>query len=370
MKKSLIALAVLGAFASGAQAQSANVTLGGIIQANIKSYKVGNTTRVVQNELRIDDDYTSRFWLTGTEDLGGGLSALFYVQNRFNTDVGSAGSGNGLSNGDTYLGLKSHWGQMTLGRHTMMDGQGSKVEFGRNGTPAIPNSMISSKTILGYMNTTGLTTSRVANSALYKSPKFSNFSLAAGYAASGSNGNEGTVTGAPGYADGHALFLLGNYASGPVYVNLAYWTTEAEGAATNDQQQWRLSGSYAFANGFKIGAQYDRATIETIGTAGADRTRSAWNIPVSYTFGRHTIQASYTKANDFSDLANSGATMWVIGYDHALSKRTHVGLFYSRLDNDANASYSPNGSGGSTNGSTLLAGESASILALGIKHTF
>jgi predicted porin len=377
MKKSLIALAVLGAFATGAQAQSTNVTIGGVIQANVKSYKVSDTARVVENELRIDDDLTSRFWLTGSEDLGGGLSAIFYVQNRFNTDVSSAlGSGNGLANGDTYVGLKGKsWGQITLGKHTMMHGQGSAVEFGKNGTPAIPNSMISSKTILGYVGATSVYASRVLNSALYKSPKFGDFSFSAGVAASGNAAGgggtgEGTVTGTAGYSDGNAFFLQGNYSAGPIYVNAAYWTTEAEGAAVTDQTQWRLSASYAFGNGFKVGAQYDRATIDNTPAAGTNRTRSAWNIPVSYTFGKNTVMASYTKAGDFSNAANSGAKMWVVGYDHALSKRTNVGVFYMRLDNDANANYTPRGSGSSANGTTLLAGEAASIFTLGVVHKF
>ena len=97
MKKSIIALAVCGALTSAAQAQS-NVSIGGVVQANIKSYSVGNTARATSNEMRIDDDYTSRFWLTGTEDLGGGNFALFYVENRLNSDVTSTvGVGNGLS---------------------------------------------------------------------------------------------------------------------------------------------------------------------------------------------------------------------------------------------------------------------------------
>lgn len=379
MKKSLIALAVLGAFATGAQAQSTNVSVGGVIQANLKSYKV-DSTRGHTNELRIDDDLTSRFWLTGSEDLGGGLSAIFYVQNLFNTDMGTGNapgaSGNGLGNGDTWVGLKGKtWGQVTLGKHTMMDGQGSPVEFGKNGTPAIPKSMISSKTVLGFIGNAGLNVSRIPNSVLYRSPKFGDFSFSAGYATSGRGVNEGTCPiGAAcpaNYSDGHATFLQGNYTSGPVYINAAFWNTKDErNTGVNDQTQWRLSGSYAFANGFKVGAQYDRATIDAIGVGGVNRTRSAWNLPVSYTFGKNTLMANYTKANDYSDRPNSGAKMWVIGYDYAMSKRTNIGLFYSRLDNDTNANYNPNAAGSSANGSVLANGEGASIFALGVTHKF
>src|SRR4051812_4382069 len=120
MKKTYLALAVLGAFAAGAQAQTA-VTIGGIVQVDAKSYSIGSTARATANEFRIDDDFGSRFWISGSEDLGGGTSAIFYVENRLNTDVANTiGNGNGLSNGDTWVGLKGAWGQVTAGKHQMM----------------------------------------------------------------------------------------------------------------------------------------------------------------------------------------------------------------------------------------------------------
>jgi predicted porin len=387
MKKSLLTMAVFGALSSLAQAQT-NVTIGGVIQADLKDYSIGNSARNTAHEIRIDDDYTSRFWLTGSEDLGGGNSAIFYVQNRLNTDVASTiGDGNGLSNGDSYLGLKGNWGQATIGKHTMMDGEGSATEFGPNGQPALPTSMFATKSVLSFVGNTGLTVTRVVNSVMYKSPVFSGFSGSIGIGASGSNATEGTIpaagaaVGAAGdYSNGSQFFIKGNYTNGPIYLNLAYWKTTVEGrpatvtAATADQSQIRLSGSYLLPGGFKIGAQYDRATLSSVGrvagVGGADQTRNAWEIPVSYTFGPSTVLASYARAGDISRIANSGTKMWVLGYDHALSKRTNIGVFYSKLSNDAAGLYQPYKSGTSSNGSTLLAGESASILALSVKHTF
>ncbi len=375
MKKSRLALAVLSAFAVSAQAQT-NVSIGGRVQADIKSYKVGDVTtagRIAENELRVDDDETSRFWLSGTEDLGGGQKALFYIENRFNTDVGSAGSGNGLANGNTYLGLAGSWGQLTAGRHTFMEDQGNAVQYGIKGGQAIPSSLLGSKNILNYVDqttaarSTGISTGRVNNSIQYVSPNFSGFKAVAGYSTN-PDGNEGTLPAAANYNKGQGYFLAGNYSSGPVYLNLAYWDHKLEGnLATGDEKQVRLSGSYAFPFGLKIGAQLDRASIE----AGAvDRERSAWQIPVSYQFGANTILASFTKAGDIKNQANSGAKMWTIGFDHALSKRTNVGVFFGKLDNESAATYQPADSGDSRNGSVLLAGESASIVTLAVKHTF
>lgn len=371
MKKSLLALAILGAFASAAQAQ---VTIGGVVEANIKDYKVGNTTRKVQNEIRIDDDYTSRFWLTGTEDLGGGNAALFYVENRLNTDVSSSnGSGNGLSNGDTFLGLKGGWGQFTAGKHSMMYSQGVGTERGKNGIQALPISFYATFSVLDQINGSNITTSRVQNSILYKLPKLSGFNGSVGYSTQ-TSGNEGTINGTTNYSSGGAAYLQGGYSNGPIYVNLAYWKEYSEGRTGEDKTQARLSGSYAFPFGLKIGLQLDQAKSKSSVTGVETGKRGAFDIPVSYSFGANTILASYARAGNTSvggtSVANSGAKFFTLGYDYALSKRTNVGVFYNKLKNDTAGAYHPFSSGSSPTGSTPLAGESVTAFALGIKHTF
>jgi predicted porin len=371
MKKSLLALAVLGAFATAAQAQ---VTIGGIIQANVKDYKIGNTTRVAKNEIRVDDDYTSRFWLTGTEDLGGGNAALFYIENRLNTDTSSTvGVGNGLSNGDTFVGLKGGWGQLTAGKHTMMYTQGLATELGKNGISAIPSSMWATFSILDQINGAYITVSRVQNSLMYRTPNLSGFSGSLGYSTS-TAGNEGTINGTTNYQEGGAAFAQASYANGPIYANLAYWKESSEGQTGQDKTQYRLSGSYAFPFGLKVGLQYDKAKSETSSTNVETGNRSAWELPVSYTFGANTILASYARAGDTSvggtKVDNSGAKFFTIGYDYALSKRTNVGVFYNKLKNDTAGVYQPFLAGTSATGTAPVAGESATTFAVGVKHTF
>ena len=392
MKKSLLALAVLGAFATGAQAQT-NVSIGGVVQANVKNYKVSNVNNgpianggrngafVANNELRVDDDYNSRFWLTGTEDLGGGLSALFYIENRLNTDQRQStglATGAGLADGDTFVGLKGAFGQVTVGKHSWMSVQGLTTEFmtGTNGFSAMPTSMTATYSILnqagGYLDIT-----RRVNSITYRSPVISGFSGVVGISAA-SAGAEGTINGTNNYNDGREYYLQGGYNNGPLALGLAYrnFTAEGRNAAAVDDKQLRLTGSYKF-QGFKVGLMFDRAERENVN--GGKSKRTAWSISVSYAFGNSTILASFTKAGDLSAGAtntfaqtgnNTGAKLWTVGYDYALSKRTNVGVFYSRLDNDARGQYQPFLAGTSFTGSALAAGETASTFALGVKHTF
>lgn len=114
MKKSLLALAALGAFAGVAHAQS-SVTLYGIIDEgfNINTNSGGKhlynlSSGVMQG---------SRFGLRGAEDLGGGLKAVFVLENGFDVNTGKLGQGGLMFGRQAYVGLSSsQFGTVTLGR--------------------------------------------------------------------------------------------------------------------------------------------------------------------------------------------------------------------------------------------------------------
>lgn len=96
MKKSLIAFAVLGAFASAASAQS-NVTVYGIVDAAVMytNNQAGGTNKAVMEAGQL---LTSRWGIKGSEDLGGGLKANFNLEGTLANDTGAAGAGFGGSN--------------------------------------------------------------------------------------------------------------------------------------------------------------------------------------------------------------------------------------------------------------------------------
>jgi len=78
MKKTLIALAAVAA-TTGAFAQS-SVTLSGVIDVGVEKRFSGDATRVTPNR-----NGTSNWTLSGTEDLGGGLKAVFQISTAFNS---------------------------------------------------------------------------------------------------------------------------------------------------------------------------------------------------------------------------------------------------------------------------------------------
>ena len=121
MKKSLLALAVLGAFAGVASAQS-SVTCYGIVDLSVNDIKNGNahTQSMQSNQLN-----SNRLGFRGIEDLGGGLKAGFWLEAAMSNENGSVGGGNGIpapSNGSSIfnrrstVSLYSPWGEIRAGR--------------------------------------------------------------------------------------------------------------------------------------------------------------------------------------------------------------------------------------------------------------
>ena len=92
MKKSLLALAVLGTFAGVASAQS-SVTLFGIVDVGIRNVKNGSNPDLWTQST--DGLNSSRLGFRGVEDLGGGLSAGFWLEAGLAADAGNMGGSNG-----------------------------------------------------------------------------------------------------------------------------------------------------------------------------------------------------------------------------------------------------------------------------------
>jgi predicted porin len=414
MKKSLLALAVIGAFTSTAHAQ---VTIGGFMSVQPKLYKVGNENtgartagQLMATESRVDDDANSRLWFTGKEDLGAGMDAHFYMESRFGGDNGSSSAIFGLANGETYLGLGSaSVGTLDIGRITMSPYvQGTAIEADRTSSGV----NLGSYNVLSDIGALGINKTRQNNVIRYKTPNLSGF--VGTLAVSPSVTEEGKVTSATmaqnnKYSDGKALGLGGNYTNGGLYLNGYYWNLTAEGrpsAATGfgtmtnaDQRAFRATGAYTFPFGLKAGLSVDRSSLRNVaagsfngalttslqggGTVAANGkvTRTAWLIPVSYTFGSNAVYAKYGKAGNLSNwttpagrTGGTGAKYFEVAYDYALSKRTAIGVSYMKLKNDNNGAYTPfqtSASGATTaSGSGLLAGESAASAQINLKHSF
>ena len=142
MKKSLLALAVLGTFAGVASAQS-SVTLFGIVDVGLRNVKNGSNADLWTQST--DGLNSSRLGFRGVEDLGGGMSAGFWLEAGLAADSGAMGGSNGLAaptsgaanifNRRSTVSLMGNWGEIRLG---LRAGDGPRVLHAPRGasTPA------------------------------------------------------------------------------------------------------------------------------------------------------------------------------------------------------------------------------------------
>ena len=133
----------------------------------------------------------------------------------------------------------------------------------------------------------------------------------------------------------------------------------------------KLYGSYDLGVA-KIGAQYDDSKLK-FGSA-PEQKRQASHIAVTAPVGPGAVLFQYTKAQGISGQSNTGATQVSIGYDYSLSKRTSVGVNYSKINNESKASYNFFTHSGLQNGpATFTAsgtGADTSRFYAGVRHAF
>ena len=119
MKKTLLAMAALAA-ACGVQAQS-NVTIYGVLDSGVEHLtNVGATRSGLTRMPGLGVSVPSRLGFRGTEDLGGGLKAVFTLESGFGTDTGTLNQGGRFFGRQAFVGLSGSWGAVTLGRQYSM----------------------------------------------------------------------------------------------------------------------------------------------------------------------------------------------------------------------------------------------------------
>jgi len=397
MKKSLIALAVVAALPGVALAQS-SVTISGNIKTGITRFSTDSATGVGKIKDTAMSDGSSRIILSGTEDLGGGMAAIFQVDNRFNGNDGTSSQGYAVSpqglfaGGNTFVGATGGFGRLVFGNLDTHYGKGLD-EFGARSTSL----GASSTSLLDYIGASAIAvTSRTKNVIRYTTPVMSGFSAQFDYSTAPFAIEGGTAyqtsstltTINPG--KGQASHAELNYKEGAIYAGVSVWdakveqvsgallastTTGAVGTAItplgatakSGEQSTKIYGSYDLGVA-KIGAQYDDSKLQ-FGTA-ADQKRKASHIAVTAPMGAGAILFQYTKANAISGIVNSGANMVSVGYDYSLSKRTSVGVNYSKINNEAAANYQFFTGVALQNSPATTKGTDTSMLYAGIRHAF
>jgi predicted porin len=322
MKKPLYLAAVVGTLSSPLYAQS-SVTLYGTIDNGLSYISnsggkslVSATTNNVQG---------SRWGLLGSEDLGGGMRAVFQLEDGFNALNGTITQGGTLFGRQAYMGLAGNFGRLTFGRQ--YDSVGDYVgKFGiasewagdRGNHPGDLDNLHG--------------TNRTNNAVKYESPRYAGFTVGGMYSFGGVPGqmqrNQIWSIGA-GYANG-------SFAAGAGYLNIrdpnfSFYgdnqTSSLTGsnmtnltysgyASAQTEEIYALGGSYSFGK-FKVAATYSNTRFDNLGTQAG--------IPSLYARGQN---ASFNNAELNLTYLLAPTVALELGYDYTKGAGVNDALYH------------------------------------------
>jgi predicted porin len=302
MKNTLFALGAAGAAAVPFSALAQNtVTLYGSIDEGIQY--TSNVKGKHNVELESGQDSGDRWGLKGAEDLGGGLKAVFQIENGFNLNNGQLNNGGRIFGRQAYVGVQSTtFGSLTVGRQydPLVDMLGPLTA---NGNWA--GSLLSHV----YDNDNTDNSIRVSNSVKFTSNKYAGFSFEGMYAFSNQAGA---------FADNRLYGLAAQYETGPLTVVGAYLqvnggaNTNAGGAVSSADTDFSASRNQIFGAG--INYQVTQAAI----------------VGFIYT---HTYLRDVTGSEYFGNLANPASSLkfdnFEVNAKYQFTPNFYAGLMYT-----------------------------------------
>ena len=353
MKKTLAAVAVLGAFAGSALA--ADVQLYGIVDTGFLYTHTDTDNKagadaVDKLEMKSGMASGSRFGFKGTEDLGNGLTVGFILENGISSDTG-------VDNGvffdrESSLFLQGSFGKVAFGRiGSINNGTSSWGKYGMIsafGTSYTDYSAQAGNWAVGA--------SLWDNMIAYQTPTFAGFTVYAQYGMGNQLTKGDEKVGVENESSSDRYYALGaTYANGPLNLYAAVDSINYASAGDGDDAKYGVDDSLTVTVGgnydFEVaklfaGAQYfDEVKLSSLKgvvggfkdsdyNAGFASKVKGWSLGLSASIpagtGTVLVGAAYVDA----EAADSQATQtqddefsrWIVsaGYDYPFSKRTDV----------------------------------------------
>ena len=350
MNKKILTLAVAGAIVGGMGVAQADVTVYGKAHVSIDSMNVdlGAGVPYANDGNLVVANNSSRLGFKFSEDVGGGFIKKVMGQYEASVTIDGEDSENsttapnpsatttGIFGGairNSFLGVETGGGSLLAGIHdTPFKIVGRNVEL-------FPEQLGDSRNLISAGGAGW--DLRPTNVVAYASPSMAGVSVMAVWVADASTGANTDNN------DETAVSASVAYKGGPLYVALAYEKHDSNilSAATGNEDEtgMRLVGSGTFGM-FKVVALYQQLA-DINGASGADR--STWGLGGAVTLAeKHVIKAQYYNADPTDGVAtDDGATMYALGYDYKLSKKTTTYVSYAMTSNDPGASFTVNSGG-------------------------
>ncbi|KVE38007.1 porin [Burkholderia sp. TSV86] len=379
MKKTLIVAALSGAFATAAHAQS-SVTLYGLIDAGITyTNNQGGHSSWSETSGSVNG---SRWGLRGTEDLGGGLKAIFVLENGFGINNGALKQNGREFGRQAFVGLsQTQYGALTLGRQydsvvdyvaplSLTGTQFGGTEFAHpfdndnlNNSFRVNNSIKYTSAdwyglhfggLYGFSNSNQFANNRAFSAGV--SYSYAGFNVGAGYLQLNNdttptiNNQAGAVTGDYTFVGKRQRVWGGglNYTYGPATagfvftqsrINKALFISPGQSGVANGIA---LNGTFLRFNNYEVNARY--------------AITPAWTVAGAYTYTAGYIDGRHPGWNQFN-----------LQTAYALSKRTDVYLqgVYQRITQDGlNIGSYVLGAGGASSTNKQV------VVTAGLRHRF
>lgn len=343
-KKTLAAVAVLGAFAGSAFA--ANVTMYGVVDTGLgfTSKDQGYGEEINTFDMRSGQNSGARLGLKGEEDLGNGVKVGFVLENGFDTDDGELGNGGRLFGREALLYVGGDFGELGMGRQgELASGNGRYGIFGGKVSPFSTGW----SDIAGHKYVMGAGFDSMDNTITYKTPTFAGFNLLAQYsfdknvqkdddaAAGVQHGREGSAETDRQYALG-ATFAAGDLYLAGIVTQTNKQSVDYEGNSLGEQDDpltVSLGGNYNFGVAkLYVATQYFKDSalavkmIQDKHPAGKfDGFGLSVGADVPAFGGTAKVLVGYMDAEDQSQAADDVQRYtFSVGYEYPLSKRTFV----------------------------------------------
>ena len=310
--KKICMLVVTGLMVGSASAQS-SISLYGILDAGV-TYTNRVDTRTQKGALvqfTSGSSQGSRWGLKGTEELGGGLKAIFTLENGFDVGTGELLQGGRQFGRQAFVGLTGNWGGLTFGRQYDLIGDIFPAFAVGSNTPAgLLAWSLPAYAAGGYMLDNRVWGVQVDNAVKYESPSIAGFTVRGMYGFGNVAGSMGT--------NSSSNFAV-SYDNGPLSAAIAYMSIHNATSSANSRE-FAAGAAYLIGNARLFGMISDvqlssgtkpRATTYEAGVA--YRVIPA----LSLAGGMH-----YQRRNN----AVGSANQVTLSGDYFLSKRTDVYL--------------------------------------------
>ena len=356
-KKSLAAVAVLGAFAGTALA--ADVQLYGLVDLGVNwtSTKVYNADTNSYDKtdsfgLNSGQNSGSRFGLKGVEDLGNGYKVGFVLEKGFKADDGALETGGRLFHRESLLFVQSAWGELSFGRTGGLDAGTGRYNLMGSGASAIGTGWDKVGDSRVALMGTG---DRMDNTITYKSPDFAGFNVYAQASLKKDNVTDLDNKGVEGSSDADRYYAVAaTYGVGALKTGLVYSQTDYSRVTVNTK-----TGSDDTSHVISAFANYDFGMVKPmvavqywdggLNVASGDKhfkndggLTKGYGMVVGATAplfgGSFKATVGYNDYEDLADVKTYDGNNLMLGaaYEYPLSKRTSVytAAGYSQIEKD------------------------------------